>query len=79
MTLLMMVKYEWFEEWKDTPVRKRGDDYLAYKMRFANNAFDWACSQFPKLRDKVTIISTMQQCQYFELSPYYSYNCIINQ
>ncbi|XP_058263290.1 inactive all-trans-retinol 13,14-reductase-like isoform X1 [Hemibagrus wyckioides] len=53
MTLLMMVKYEWFEEWKDTPVRKRGDDYLAYKMRFANSAFDWACSQFPKLRDKL--------------------------
>ncbi|KAK3529228.1 hypothetical protein QTP70_021923 [Hemibagrus guttatus] len=53
MTMLLMVKYEWFEEWKDAPVRKRGDDYLAYKMRFANNAFDWACSQFPKLRDKL--------------------------
>ncbi|KAB5555277.1 hypothetical protein PHYPO_G00031850 [Pangasianodon hypophthalmus] len=53
MTILTVVNYEWFEEWKDTPVRKRGDDYLAYKMRFAHNLFDWACSQYPKLRDKL--------------------------
>lgn len=57
MIILTMVSYEWFEEWKDTPVGKRGDDYLTYKRRFGNNVFDWACSQYPKLRDKVAIIS----------------------
>uniref|UniRef100_A0AAZ3P2D8 Si:ch1073-13h15.3 n=1 Tax=Oncorhynchus tshawytscha TaxID=74940 RepID=A0AAZ3P2D8_ONCTS len=34
MTMLTMVKYEWFEEWTDTSVRKRGDDYTNYKMKF---------------------------------------------
>ncbi|XP_060795433.1 inactive all-trans-retinol 13,14-reductase isoform X4 [Neoarius graeffei] len=53
MIILTMVSYEWFEEWKDTPVGKRGDDYLTYKRRFGNNVFDWACSQYPKLRDKL--------------------------
>ncbi len=53
MTILTMVKYEWFEEWKDTAVRKRGDEYYNYKMRFAKNLFDWACTLFPKIRDKV--------------------------
>uniref|UniRef100_A0AAY4CLG2 Amine oxidase domain-containing protein n=1 Tax=Denticeps clupeoides TaxID=299321 RepID=A0AAY4CLG2_9TELE len=53
MTILAMVNYEWFEEWKDMTVRKRGDDYMEYKMRFANKLFDWACLHFPKLRDKV--------------------------
>uniref|UniRef100_A0A668A3D3 Retinol saturase (all-trans-retinol 13,14-reductase) like n=1 Tax=Myripristis murdjan TaxID=586833 RepID=A0A668A3D3_9TELE len=52
MTILTMVKYEWFEEWKDTTVRKRGDEYYNYKMRFANKLFDWACTIFPKIRDK---------------------------
>uniref|UniRef100_A0A665W3X4 Inactive all-trans-retinol 13,14-reductase-like n=1 Tax=Echeneis naucrates TaxID=173247 RepID=A0A665W3X4_ECHNA len=52
MTILTMVKYEWFEEWKDTTVRKRGDEYYNYKMRFAKNLFDWACSVFPKVKDK---------------------------
>lgn len=37
MTMLTMVKYECFEEWTDTSVRKRGDDYTNYKMKFANN------------------------------------------
>ncbi|XP_019901847.1 inactive all-trans-retinol 13,14-reductase isoform X2 [Esox lucius] len=53
MTILAMVKYEWFEDWTDTSVRKRGDDYMNYKMRFANNLFDWACTLFPKLREKL--------------------------
>ncbi|XP_037547131.1 inactive all-trans-retinol 13,14-reductase [Nematolebias whitei] len=53
MTILTMVKYEWFEEWKDTTVRKRGDDYYDYKMRFAKNLFDWACTLFPKIKDKL--------------------------
>uniref|UniRef100_A0A8C2XHN1 Si:ch1073-13h15.3 n=1 Tax=Cyclopterus lumpus TaxID=8103 RepID=A0A8C2XHN1_CYCLU len=52
MTILTMVKYEWFEEWKDTTVRKRGDEYHNYKMRFAKNLFDWACTLFPKIKDK---------------------------
>lgn len=57
MTILTMVKYEWFEEWKDTAVRKRGDEYYNYKMRFAKNLFDWACTLFPKIKDKVALIS----------------------
>lgn len=56
MTILTMVKYEWFEEWKDTVVRKRGDEYHDYKMRFANNLFDWACTLFPKIKDKVDFL-----------------------
>ncbi|XP_036429271.1 inactive all-trans-retinol 13,14-reductase-like [Colossoma macropomum] len=53
MTILTMVNYEWFEEWKDTTVKKRGDDYMDYKMRFAKHLFDWACMYFPKLREKL--------------------------
>ncbi|XP_062331578.1 inactive all-trans-retinol 13,14-reductase [Osmerus eperlanus] len=53
MTILTMVKYEWFEEWKDTAVRKRGDEYHNYKMRYANQLFAWACTIFPKLREKL--------------------------
>ncbi|XP_031615996.1 inactive all-trans-retinol 13,14-reductase [Oreochromis aureus] len=53
MTILIMVNYEWFEQWKDTTVRKRGDEYYNYKMRFAKNLFDWACTVFPKIKDKL--------------------------
>lgn len=58
MTILTMVKYEWFEEWQGTTVRKRGDEYYNYKMRFAKNLFDWACTLFPKIKDKVRCASS---------------------
>uniref|UniRef100_A0A3B1K6G1 Si:ch1073-13h15.3 n=1 Tax=Astyanax mexicanus TaxID=7994 RepID=A0A3B1K6G1_ASTMX len=53
MTILTMVNYEWFEEWKDTPVKRRGADYVEYKNRFAKHLFDWACVLYPKLREKL--------------------------
>ncbi|XP_066520715.1 inactive all-trans-retinol 13,14-reductase-like [Hoplias malabaricus] len=53
MTILTMVNYEWFEEWKDSTVKKRGDDYVQYKTRFGKCLFDWACVLFPKLREKL--------------------------
>lgn len=67
MTILTMVKYEWFEEWKDTTVRKRGDEYHNYKMRFAKNLFEWACTLFPKIKNKVDVCAawagTLRWCQ----------------
>lgn len=54
MVIHSIVKYEWFEEWKDLPASGL-KAYEDYKMRFANNLFDWACEQFPKLKDKVVI------------------------
>lgn len=52
MVIHSIVKYEWFEQWKDLPASEL-KAYEDYKMRFANNLFDWACEHFPKLKDKV--------------------------
>ncbi|MBN3305451.1 RETST reductase, partial [Amia calva] len=56
MTLLTMVRYEWFEEWKDTTVKKRGPDYENLKMGIANALLDWACEIHPQIREKVVFM-----------------------
>ncbi|XP_014059921.1 all-trans-retinol 13,14-reductase [Salmo salar] len=53
MTLLTMAKFEWFEDWKDTKINKRGSDYEDLKMSMAKELLDWALVVFPQLRDKV--------------------------
>ncbi|XP_069490455.1 all-trans-retinol 13,14-reductase-like [Ambystoma mexicanum] len=53
MTLLTMARYEWFEEWKEGRVKKRGHEYQAYKMEIARRMLDWAIQRFPQLKDKV--------------------------
>lgn len=53
MTLLTMARYEWFEEWKETKLGKRGQDYLDLKNGMAKELLDWALTVFPQLRDKV--------------------------
>nr|XP_015217609.1 PREDICTED: all-trans-retinol 13,14-reductase-like [Lepisosteus oculatus] len=56
MTLLTMAKYEWFEEWKDSTLKKRGPDYGSLKMGIANALLGWALEIFPQLRDKVVFM-----------------------
>ncbi|XP_038836277.1 all-trans-retinol 13,14-reductase-like [Salvelinus namaycush] len=53
MTLLTMAKFEWFEDWKDTKINKRGSNYEDLKMSMAKELLDWALVIFPQLRDKV--------------------------
>ncbi|XP_036413573.1 inactive all-trans-retinol 13,14-reductase-like [Colossoma macropomum] len=55
MEIHTIVRYEWFEQWKDVPVETLAD-HENYKMRFANYLFDWACSYFPKLRAKLAVL-----------------------
>lgn len=55
MTLLTMARYEWFEEWKETKLGKRGQDYLDLKNSMAKELLEWALTVFPQLRDKVSM------------------------
>ncbi|XP_039972445.1 all-trans-retinol 13,14-reductase-like [Xiphias gladius] len=56
MTLLTMARYEWFEEWEETKLGKRGQDYLDLKNSMAQELLDWALTIFPQLRDKVVMV-----------------------
>ncbi|XP_072549859.1 all-trans-retinol 13,14-reductase-like [Salminus brasiliensis] len=56
MTLLTMARFEWFEEWKDTQLGKRGPDYEDLKTSMAKELLDWALEIFPQLRDKVVFM-----------------------
>ncbi|XP_030638838.1 inactive all-trans-retinol 13,14-reductase-like [Chanos chanos] len=56
MTLLTMAKYEWFEEWKDTKLSRRGEEYENLKMNMAKELLEWAFLIFPQLRDKVVFM-----------------------
>lgn len=55
MTMLTMARYEWFEEWKETKLGKRGQDYLDLKNSMAKELLEWALTVFPQLRDKVSM------------------------
>lgn len=56
MTLLTMARYEWFEEWKETKLGKRGQDYQDLKQSMAQELLDWALTVFPQLTDKVVMV-----------------------
>ncbi|XP_067088727.1 all-trans-retinol 13,14-reductase-like [Osmerus mordax] len=56
MTLLTMARFEWFEEWQDTSMSRRGQDYLELKMAMAHELLDWALHIFPQLRNRVTFL-----------------------
>ncbi len=54
-TVVTLSKWEWFSDWKDKPVKKRGDDYNYVKDRIANRLWEQCLTLYPQLRDKVRI------------------------
>lgn len=53
LSIITMAKYEWFEEWKDKPVHKRGDAYEDVKKTFVDAIMQTVFKLYPHIEDKV--------------------------
>lgn len=53
LSIITMAKYEWFEEWKDKPVHKRGDAYEDVKKTFVDAIMQTIFKLYPHIEDKV--------------------------
>lgn len=51
--VLTFAKYEWFEEWKDEQVNKRGDDYEDLKKAFVDVIMQVVFKLYPRIEDRV--------------------------
>eukprot|EP00061_Rhincodon_typus_P018246 g47346.t1 len=56
MVIVTLAHYEWFEEWKDERVKKRGEDYESLKMDIARKLMDRVIEYFPQLKDRIEYI-----------------------
>ncbi|NXC49194.1 RETST reductase, partial [Penelope pileata] len=57
LSILTFAKYEWFEEWKDEPVKKRGDAYEDMKKTFVDAIMQTVFKLYPKIEDRIEYIS----------------------
>lgn len=53
LTALSFTSYEWFEEWKNKKVQKRGQDYESVKNAFAEAMLETTIQLFPQVKDKI--------------------------
>ncbi|NXN99424.1 RETST reductase, partial [Rhinopomastus cyanomelas] len=67
MAIVTFTKYEWFEEWKDKPVHKRGDDYEELKKTFVDTIMQMVFKLYPRIEDRVEYLSSgtpVTNCHY---------------
>jgi len=57
-TLITLANWEWFQQWQDERVMKRGEDYNAIKMSLGRRMWEQTLNIYPQLADKV---------EYFEM------------
>ncbi|NXL39745.1 RETST reductase, partial [Glaucidium brasilianum] len=57
LAIVTFAKYEWFEEWKDKPVNKRGDDYEELKKTFVDTIMQAVFKLYPRIEDRIEYIS----------------------
>jgi len=52
-TVVTFGRFDWFTEWENTKVTRRGDDYELAKKAFGQRIWDQVVGIFPQLQDKV--------------------------
>uniref|UniRef100_A0A8C0B4K7 All-trans-retinol 13,14-reductase n=1 Tax=Buteo japonicus TaxID=224669 RepID=A0A8C0B4K7_9AVES len=57
LAIVTFTKYEWFEEWKDEKVKKRGDDYEELKKTFVDTIMQVVFKLYPRIEDRIEYIS----------------------
>nr|XP_028564029.1 all-trans-retinol 13,14-reductase-like isoform X1 [Podarcis muralis] len=57
LIVLAVAKYEWFEEWKEEKVTKRGAEYEAFKNCFVDNIMETVLKFYPQIKDKIEYVS----------------------
>ncbi|NXT92530.1 RETST reductase, partial [Anhinga rufa] len=56
LAIVTFAKYEWFEEWKDKQVNKRGDDYEKLKTTFVDTLMQAVFKLYPRIVDRIEYI-----------------------
>ena len=56
MALVTITNFDWFKEWQNKPLKKRGDDYDYLKKTVADHMIDQACKLYPQIREKIDYI-----------------------
>jgi len=54
--IVTLSNWDWFKDWKDKGVKKRGDDYTEIKEAIGHQMIEQTCQLFPQLRDKIDYI-----------------------
>ncbi|NXD87503.1 RETST reductase, partial [Halcyon senegalensis] len=57
LAIVTFAKYEWFEEWKDKQVHKRGEDYEELKKTFVDSIMQIVFKLYPRIEDRIEYIS----------------------
>ncbi|XP_032629295.1 all-trans-retinol 13,14-reductase isoform X2 [Chelonoidis abingdonii] len=58
LCILALAQYEWFEEWKEETVQKRGAEYESLKNAMVESILKTVLKLYPHLEDKIECISS---------------------
>ncbi|NWV12932.1 RETST reductase, partial [Ptilonorhynchus violaceus] len=57
VVVFTFARYEWFEEWKDKQVHKRGDDYEELKKTFVDAIMQTVLKLYPRIEGRIEYMS----------------------
>ncbi|NXO75269.1 RETST reductase, partial [Sitta europaea] len=57
LAIVTFAKYEWFKEWKDKQVHKRGDDYEDLKKTFVDAIMQTVFKLYPRIEGRIEYLS----------------------
>ena len=56
MAIITFAKWDWYKQWDQTQLKKRGEEYEELKTVFGQKMIDRCCQLFPKIKDHIDYV-----------------------
>ena len=56
MTIVTLGSWEWYKQWENEPLKKRGEEYEEFKKTIGQRIIDRCCELFPQIKDHIDYV-----------------------
>ena len=56
MAIVTLASWEWYKQWENEPLKKRGDEYEEFKKTIGQRMVDRCCDLFPQIKDHIDYV-----------------------
>ena len=56
MAIVTLANWEWYKQWENEPLKKRGEEYEEFKQTIGQRMVDRCCELYPQIKDHVDYV-----------------------
>ena len=72
MAIVTLANWNWYKQWEDAPLKKRGEEYEEFKKTIGHKMIERCCELYPQIKDHIDYVDIGSPVtnKYYIAAPY---------